>query len=58
MKIVLILLCVCFSICAILKIAGEVFARREKERFDAMTPEERRKHQEKMYKLRHWQSSI
>lgn len=50
MKIIIIILAVVAVVCAVIEIVSRVVARHEKVRFDNMSPEEQRRHQEQMYK--------
>lgn len=50
MKIILIILAVIAVASVVIEIVSRVVARREKARFDKMSPDEQRKYQEQMYK--------
>ena len=50
MKTVIIIIALIAVVCAVIEIVSRVVARREKARFDKMSPEEQRKYQEYMYK--------
>jgi hypothetical protein len=50
MKTVIIIIALIAVVCAVIEIVSRVVARREKGRFDNMSPEEQRKYQEDMYK--------
>lgn len=50
MKIIIIILAVVAVVCAVIEIVSRVVGRREKARFDKMSPDEQRKYQEQMYK--------
>ena len=50
MKIALIIIGVIALGCLALEIVSRLVAKRGRERFDKMSPEEQRKHQEAMYK--------
>lgn len=54
MKIIIIILAVVAVVCAVIEIVSRVVGRREKARFDKMSPDEQRKHQEQMYKAKHF----
>ena len=56
MKIVLIVLVAIASIGVVIEILGKVAYRRWRKRFDALSPGERRKEQERMYKVKGWWS--
>ena len=50
MKIALIIIGVIAIVCIAIEIASKISAKREKARWDRLTPEEQRKEQERMYK--------
>jgi len=50
MKIVLIVIGVIAIGCVVLELGSRLVAKRSRERFDKMSPEEQRKYQEEMYK--------
>lgn len=50
MKVIIIILAVIAVASVVIEIFSRVVARHEKVRFDNMSPEEQRRHQEQMYK--------
>ena len=50
MKLTLIIFGIIAIVCVALQIVCRISAKREKERWDKMTPEEQRKYQDEMYK--------
>ena len=56
MKIVLIVVGVVVVAIICIEIAGTIAYRRWRKRFDALPPDEQRKEQERMYKVRAWKS--
>lgn len=50
MKVIIIILAVIAVASVVIEIVGRVVARREKARFDKMSPDGQRKYQEQMYK--------
>ena len=57
MKITLIILGVIAIVCIVLELIIHFVSRRERRRIDAMSPEERRKYQEQMYRAHHFSDS-
>ena len=57
MKAALIVLAVIAIAAIVLEVAGNIVAKKEESRFKAMSPEERRKHQERMYRARHFSAA-
>jgi len=56
MKIALIIIGVIAVAGVAIEIIGKIVARRAEYRFDAMSPDEQRKEQERMYKVKAWGS--
>ena len=50
MKTVIIIIALIAVVCAVIEIVSRVVGRREKARFDKMSPDEQRKNQEQLYK--------
>lgn len=56
MKIALIVVGVIFIVAVAIEFIGRAVAKKEDARFKAMSLEEQRKHQERMYKVEAWRS--
>lgn len=54
MKIALIVIGIIAIVAVAIELIGRIVAKKADTRFKAMSPEEQRKHQEKMYKAKHF----